>query len=349
MSPEAGGLAALHFPHPAPPPAGTVIEVAPGVRWLRMPLPFALNHINLWLLDDGDGWAIVDTGISSTETKALWERIFAAALEGRRITRLIVTHYHPDHIGLAGWLCERLGVELWMTDTEWRFGYERSRATGDGIHPLIAEMYRRVGMAGDALTKVGIARGSHYHTRVGPVPGLGHRLVDGMVLGIGGRTWRVVVGRGHAPEHACLHCPELDLLIAGDQVLPKISPNVSLWPMDADSDPLGSFLATLEKLRGAVAGTSLVLPSHDLPFYGLHTRLQQLSDLHEGRLRQIEAACAHPRSTAELMPVLFTRTLDQHQLGFAVGETLAHLVHATQTGRINRSERSDGVLMFKTT
>ncbi len=347
MSPDEGGLAALRFPHAAPPPAGSVIEVAPGVRWLRMPLPFALDHINLWLVEDGAGWAIVDTGINSPTTRELWERIFATALDGRPVTRLIVTHYHPDHIGLAGWLTERLGIELWMTETEWRFGHERSRATQEGIHPLTADMYRRVGFADDALMKVGIARGGHYRTRVLPVPERHHRLGDGMALALGGRSWRVIVGRGHAPEHACLYCAELDLLIAGDQVLPKISPNVSYWPQDLDQDPLGSFLATIEKLRQAVPPTSFVLPSHNLPFYGLHTRLDQLRALHQQRLLEIETACDAPRSTAELVPLLFTRTLDQHQLGFAVGETLAHLIHATSTGRLTRHERADGVWMFQ--
>jgi glyoxylase-like metal-dependent hydrolase (beta-lactamase superfamily II) len=349
MSPAEGGLAALRFPHAEAPPAGTTLTVAPGVRWLRMPLPFALNHINLWLVDDGDGWAIVDTGIATDETKAAWERIFTGALDGRRVTRLICTHYHPDHIGLAGWLTERLGVELWITETEWRFGYERSRARREGIHPLTAEMYRRVGMSGDALTKVGIARSGHYVSRVLPVPERHHRLADGMVLDLGGRSWRVIVGRGHAPEHACLYCPELDLLIAGDQVLPKISPNISLWPQDMDPDPLGSFLASLETLRQAVPRTALVLPSHNLPFYGLHTRLDQLRGLHAERLLQVEAACDRPRSAAEILPRLFPRLLDRHQLGFAVGETLAHLVHAIAAGRIARSERPDGVWLFERT
>ena len=349
MSPAEGGLAALQFPHAEAPPGGTTIEVAPGVRWLRMPLPFALNHINLWLIEDDAGWAIVDTGINSNETKALWERLFVEALDRRPVTRLICTHYHPDHIGLAGWLTARLGIELWITETEWRFGYERSRATRQGIHPATAEMYRRVGMSGDELMQVGIARSGHYISRVAPVPERHRRLADGMAIEIGGRSWRIVVGRGHAPEHACLYCRELNLLIAGDQVLPKISPNVSFWPQDQDPDPLGSFLASLDKLQQAVPESALVLPSHNLPFYGLHTRIEQLRALHRSRLAEIAAACDQPRSTAELVPVLFSRALDRHQLGFAVGETLAHLIHATTTGRLRRAARADGVWTFQTT
>jgi glyoxylase-like metal-dependent hydrolase (beta-lactamase superfamily II) len=344
---EGGGLAALRFPHAAAPAPGSVQAIAPGVLWLRMPLPFALDHINLWLVEDGAGWAIVDTGINDAVTKELWERILAAPLlGGRPITRLICTHYHPDHIGLAGWLTERLGIELWATETEWRFGYERSRSLEDGIHPAISELYLRVGLP-DAPHTLGIARGSHYRTRVSPVPEHHRCLTDGMELAIGGRLWRVVIGRGHAPEHACLFCPELDLLIAGDQVLPKISPNVSLWPMDLDPDPLGSFLASLDTLRRAVPATSLILPSHNLPFYGLHTRLDQLRSHHRQRLLEIETACAEPRSAAEIVPLLFTRALDPHQLGFAVGETVAHLEYATNTGRLDRTERPDGVWLFQ--
>jgi glyoxylase-like metal-dependent hydrolase (beta-lactamase superfamily II) len=347
--PDSGGLAALRFPHAAPPPSGTAQEIAPGVRWLRMPLPFALDHINLWLVADGAGWAIVDSGIHSPETKALWEQIFATALDGKPITRLICTHYHPDHVGLAGWLTERLGIELWMTDTEWRFGYERSRAAGDGVHPLVADMYRRAGLAQEALATAGIARSSHYKRRVLPLPDRHRTLSDGMELILGDRSWRIVVGRGHAPEHACLFCPELDLFIAGDQVLPKISPNVSLWPADLDPDPLGSFLLSIERLRQGVPPTSFVLPSHNLPFYGLHTRLDQLAALHAARLDQVVSACAEPRTVADLVPILFTRALDRHQLGFAIGETLSHLVHAAKSGRLHQHERPDGVWLFERT
>lgn len=347
MNPAAGGLADLSFPHAAPPPGGTVLEVAPGVRWLRMPLPFALNHINLWLIEDGAGWAIVDTGINSEETKALWVGILAKELGGRPVTRLICTHFHPDHIGLAGWLTERLGIGLWITETEWRFAYQRSRATRDGIPPAIADLYRRVGMSGDALARVGIARSGHYRSRVLPVPEAHHTLAEGMELDIGGRIWRVIVGRGHAPEHACLYCHDLDVLIAGDQVLPKISPNVSYWPQDGDGDPLGSFLASLETLQRAVPDTALVLPSHNLPFRGLHTRIVQLRRLHAERLAEIERACARPINTIDLVPLLFDRRLDQHQLGFAVGETLAHAIHLATIGRINRRESATGVWMFE--
>jgi glyoxylase-like metal-dependent hydrolase (beta-lactamase superfamily II) len=346
MSLTEGGLAALRFPHAAPPPAGEVIEVAPGVRWLRMPLPFALNHINLWLVDDGAGWAIVDTGIGNSETKALWERLFATALDGRPVTRLICTHFHPDHMGLAGWLTQRLGIELWTTAGEWEHA---SRALADPpgtFNDELIDFYFRVGF-GNVAETVKTSRPNSYRTMVGPVPEQYHRLADGMDFAIGTRRWQVIIGRGHAPEHACLYCPELDLLIAGDQVLPKISPNVSLWPRAADQDPLGNYIASLRKLELAVPASALALPSHNLPFYGLHVRIGQLRALHAERVDEIVTACATPHTGAQIVPILFTRTLDRHQLGFAIGETMAHLARAVAAGQLARSEREDGVWLFQ--
>jgi len=345
MSAGDGGLTALTFPEPEPPPAGGWREVAPGVRWLRMPLPFALDHINLWLIADGAGWAIVDTGIASDTIKSLWEHIVAHQLDGP-VTRLIVTHYHPDHIGLAGWLTERLGVELWTTPGEWDQARLALGGPPGGFRDELAAFYRHIGF-GDVEETVKVGRPTSYRSLVTALPGSYGALADGMETEIGARRWRVIIGRGHAPEHACLYCPALDLLIAGDQVLPKISPNVSLWPGAADQDPLGSFLASLDKIEHAVPPSAFVLPSHNLPFYGLHARTRQLHALHGERIAETVEACATPRTGAEIVPLLFRRTLDRHQLGFAIGETMAHLAHAVALGRLVRRERADGVWLFE--
>jgi glyoxylase-like metal-dependent hydrolase (beta-lactamase superfamily II) len=346
MSAAAAGGAALQFPHVSPPAPGTAIEVAPGVRWLRMPLPFQLNHINLWLVEDGPGWAIVDTGINNAETRALWERLIAGALDGRPVTRLICTHFHPDHMGLAGWLTERLQIELWTTEGEWRHARHAIADRPGTFHDELVDFYRRIGFT-DVGETIRTGRPQSYRSLVTPVPERFHRLEDGMELAIGARRWRIIIGRGHAPEHACLHCPELDLLIVGDQVLPKISPNVSLWPKAHDQDPLGSFVASLAKLERAVPDSAFVLPSHNLPFYGLHRRIAELRALHEGRIADVVSACAAPRTGAEIVPVLFSRSLDRHQLGFAIGETMAHLARAVAMGGLARRERADGVWLFQ--
>jgi glyoxylase-like metal-dependent hydrolase (beta-lactamase superfamily II) len=346
MTGSDGGLTALNFPMAEPPPAGTCREVAPGVRWLRMPLPFALDHINLWLVEDGDGWAIIDTGIASDVIKALWQQIIAQELGGRTVTRLIVTHYHPDHIGLAGWLTERLDIELWTTPGEWDHARRALADPPGSFGDELGEFYHRIGF-GDVAETVKVSRPTSYRSLVSTVPDAYRALGDDMEIEIGGRRWRVIIGRGHAPEHACLYCPSLDLLIAGDQVLPKISPNVSLWPRAADQDPLGSFLASLDTLERAVPPSAFVLPSHNLPFYGLHTRTQQLRALHGERITEAVDACATPRTGADIVPVLFRRTLDRHQLGFAIGETMAHLAHAVALSRLARRERADGVWLFE--
>jgi glyoxylase-like metal-dependent hydrolase (beta-lactamase superfamily II) len=348
VAPSDGGVAALRFPHAAPPTPGTLTEVAPGVHWLRMPLPFALDHINLWLIEDGVGWTIVDSGLDTPMTKESWEHIFAEALDGKPVTRLIVTHFHPDHIGLAGWLTRRWQIPLWVSETEWLWARMMSTDRDDaGFAADQRAFYRRAGLD-EATVGSFAARGNQYAERVGPVPRGFHRISDGMEIDIGGRRWRVIIGRGHAPEHACLHCPELGLFIAGDQVLPKISPNISVWPNEPDANPLARYLDSLETLRREVPADVLVLPSHNLPFYGLDTRIDQLASHHAERLAEIESACALPHSTMEIVPLLFRRQLDAQQLGFAIGEALAHLHCLVAAGRLIRSEGADGIYVFST-
>jgi glyoxylase-like metal-dependent hydrolase (beta-lactamase superfamily II) len=346
MSAHDGGNAALSFPHAAPPAAGAVAAVATGVNWLRMPLPFALDHINLWLLEERDGWVIVDSGLNTEETKRLWDEILGQALGGKPVKRLIVTHFHPDHMGLAGWLSEKLKVPLWCTETEWLFARMLCLDDTQEFVANALEFYRRTG-ADETTRAIFAGRGNPYRQRVSPVPNRFHRLSDGTTIGIGGHDWRVIVGRGHAPEHACLYSPDLDVMIAGDQVLPKISPNVSLWPQEPEGDPLALYLASLEKLKHEVPVSALVLPSHGLPFHGLHTRIDQLARHHDDRLAELEVACTEPRTCAEIVPVLFRRKLDAHQLGFAIGETLAHLHYLVNRSRMSRSERADGVYTYR--
>jgi glyoxylase-like metal-dependent hydrolase (beta-lactamase superfamily II) len=334
----------LRYPVATPPRPGEAAAIAPGIFWLRMPLPFALDHINLWLLADGPGWTIVDTGYAMPETIAAWERIFGATLEGRPVGRLVVTHYHPDHIGLAQWLAERCRAPLWITEKEWLHARMMSRDAAD-FAQLRRDYARRAGLAAAASEVFG-ERENSYRRGVPAVPAAFHRLADGMSFEIGGREWRVVVGEGHAPEHACLYCPEGQVLIAGDQVLPRISPNISLQPQEPGGDPLARYLASLRRLRRAVPAAVLVLPSHGLPFYGLHERIDGLIAHHAARCGEIVAACARPQSAADLLPLLFRRNLDRHQTAFALGEALAHLAFLANDGTLVRRHDPDGVERF---
>jgi len=339
-----GSLTPLQFPVAAPPPPGETLPIAPGVQWLRMPLPFALDHINLWLLEDGEGWTIVDAGYASTKSRALWELIFAERLAGLPVTRVIVTHYHPDHVGLAGWLTEHWQAPLWITEKEWLSARVMSRSAED-FAPLRRDFARRAGLDETSIELFG-ARENSYRRGVPSVPASYRRIRDGMVIEVGGRPWQVVVGEGHAPELACLYCAETGVLIAGDQVLPKISPNISVQAHEPDGNPLALYLSSLLKLREAAPSETLVLPSHNLPFFGLHARLDQLAAHHRARCDEVMAACEVPKTAVKLLPVLFRRPLDQHQMGFALGEALAHLNYLMYRGALERIPGADGVNRF---
>jgi glyoxylase-like metal-dependent hydrolase (beta-lactamase superfamily II) len=335
----------LYFPVAAPPAPGTVIPIAPGILWLRMKLPFALDHINLWLLDDGPSWTAVDTGFALPETKTAWQQIFAAELGGRRIGRVIVTHFHPDHIGMAGWLTEHWQAPLWITEKEWLHAQMHSRDGGDDSARLRRDFAHRAGLDHDAAA-IFAERQGNYRRGVPSVPPAYHRIGEGTAIEIGGREWRVIIGEGHAPEHACLYCAESGTLIAGDQILPKISPNISVQAHEPDGDPLARYLASLDKLRRALPPDILVLPSHNLPFHGVHQRIDELAAHHHQRCAEVIAACARPLSAAEMMPVLFKRRLDRHQTGFALGEALAHSHYLVGQGDLARATGDDGVDRF---
>ncbi len=335
----------LEFPLAAPPAPGEKVFVAPGIWWLRMPLPFALDHINLWLLEDGEGWTLIDSGYGSPETRALWGRIFAESLDGRPLTRIIATHFHPDHIGLAGFLCDHFGAPFFATEKEWLSARLARAEEGDDVAALRTRFARRAGLDPAAALRYA-ERGKAYRRAVPSLPPSYHRLEEGMTLVIAGRRYEVIVGEGHAPEHASFYCRESRVLIAGDQVLPKISPNISLTAQEPEGDPLGRYLSSLDRLGQRVARESLVLPSHNLPFYGLKERIEALQRHHLLRCQEVLRACSRPRSAAELLPVLFPRRLDTHEEGFALGEALAHLNHLVFQGAIERSASADGVLCF---
>jgi glyoxylase-like metal-dependent hydrolase (beta-lactamase superfamily II) len=318
-----------------------VREVAPGVAWLRMPLPFQLDHINLWLLADGEGWAIVDTGVGLDDVRALWERVLA----GRRMTRVVLTHFHPDHIGNAGWLIERHGIDLWCTQAEFLIAHVAVQSTGPRHADARLRHYRRNGCDEAALAALA-KRGNHYPRLVPTLPEQFHCFREGDALTIGGRTWKVIVGRGHSPEHAALWCEEAGVLISGDQVLPRITTNISVWPDQPWGDPLRLYLESLERFKD-IPGGALVLPAHGLPFRGLPERLTELRTHHAARLAETLDAISEPRSAADVVPVLFRRQLDSHQLGFAIGEALAHLHRVEADGRAVRVVGDDGVHRFR--
>jgi glyoxylase-like metal-dependent hydrolase (beta-lactamase superfamily II) len=341
----------LHYPlGDALPATGAALKVAPGVKWLRMALPFALNHINLWLLrdeiDGRAGWSVVDCCINIADAKAQWEQIFATELEGLPILRVIVTHMHPDHIGLAQWLCQRWNVSLWISATDFnlaRIGSEGPTAFGGASAALFFAAH---GLNDPASIEKIKGRANYYQTLVPSVPRHYRRMMDGDTLTIGGQQWTCISGYGHAPEHISLYCGELQVLIGGDMMLPRISTNVSVYDQEPESNPLKLFLDSIDKFRSLAAST-LTLPAHGKPFTGLHQRIEQLHDHHRERLAEVMAACSvKAHSAAEVVPVLFKRALDLHQTTFAMGESIAHLHALWFEGRLKRTLGDDGVYRF---
>ena len=331
------------------PDVGTVQEVSPGLYWVRMGLPFALNHINLWLVDDEidgrRGWTIIDCGIATDPTRQAWESVFASALQGRPVLRVIATHYHPAHMGLANWLCEKWNVRLWTTAGE----YAVARMTSAGLPgydgaSMLAHFVAN-GLPRDAISLVGERR-NYYGKLVPDMPPTYRRLRDGSVFSMAGAQWRVITGFGHSPEHASLVCDERKVMFSGDMVLPRISTNVSVQCYEPESDPVRLYLDSLDKFAG-LPEDMLVLPAHGKPFRGLHTRIRQLHEHHAERLQEVLQACREkPMTACDIVPIMFKRELDAHQMSFALGEALAHLHALWFEGRLKRRQDSDGVLRF---
>jgi glyoxylase-like metal-dependent hydrolase (beta-lactamase superfamily II) len=347
---EETALEPLVYPFAGPPSRGTTLEVAPGVHWFRMPLPYTLDHINLWALDDGDGWAVVDTGARTEQAAEVWREQFAAAPDRRPLTRVFVTHMHPDHVGMAGWLTRKFGVRLWMT----RLEYLSCRATvSDTGREAPADAIRFFVQAGwpEAALENYRARFGNFGKHIHALPDSYARLHAGQVLRIGAHDWRVIVGSGHSPEHACLYCPALKVLISGDQVLPRISSNVSVYPMEPDADPMTEWLASLERLRLEVPDDVLVLPSHNECFRGLHRRLDSLARGQQRALELLRRSLREkPRRAIDVFMPLFGRPIgpgDVQLLGMATGESVACLNHLMRLGEALREVDADGVAWYR--
>lgn len=334
----------LQYPHAQPPAMGELTEVATGIFWLRMPLPFQLDHINLWLLRDGDGWTIVDTGFPDESVKAAWQTILAG-LDGP-VTRIISTHFHPDHLGLAAWLMAETGAPLWTSSAEFLTAHAVwHEVAGHGAR-FMTEQFRQHGLDAEKLAKFA-TRGSGYRKAVPELPDYYQRLKHDDVITVNALAWRVIIGYGHSPEHIALYCPELDVLISGDMLLPRISTNISVFAATPDADALRWYLTSLDALTEEVPDKTLVLPSHGLPFFGISERVADLHAHHEERLHALENSCEQaPQSAAGLLEVLFNRQLDTHQTMFAMGEAIAHLNYLEGAGRLSRSIDTDGVIRY---
>jgi glyoxylase-like metal-dependent hydrolase (beta-lactamase superfamily II) len=303
--------------------------------------------VNVYLIEDGDGYALLDTGIDDEPTRAIWTALFAGLLAERPLTRIIVTHHHPDHVGSADWLVRRSGLRLEMSEAE----YLSSLVLHLDPAALEADPYRRFYVANGldpATTDLVVTQGHRYLRMLSGLPATFRRIVAGEKLIIGGRVFDVLTGGGHAPEQIMLHCADEKVFLSADQVLARISPNVSVFPRDPEGDPLGIYLRSLRELTATIPEDVLVLPGHDLPFLGLHQRTEAIRRHHEERCSEIAETCREaPLSGAELVPILFRRELDPHQTGFAFAEAMAHVNYMRRRGRLSLIPGPDGIDRFR--
>lgn len=328
----------LTYPFPKAPEYGTTLQVAPGVYWLRMPLPMSLNHINLYLLEGNNGWTIVDTGIRGPETRDYWHTIFDTCLGGKPVTQVICTHMHPDHTGQAGFLTNHWHAPLLMSHGEYYQTRVMNVMMREGGSWQMSEYFERAGISQEFLQQLADTRSNFTPEPEDlPIPNSYIRLMDGDDVQIGGRTWRVITGAGHSPEHVCLYCKKLNVLISGDQVLPVITSNVSVHPTEPFGNPLKIWIESHEKFKAALPDDVLVLPAHNEPFYGVQSRLQELIDHHEDRMLILEENCVEPQIALDLLPFLFKRELEGHSLYMGLGECIAHLHCLMSRRRIERT------------
>ena len=338
----------IAYPFPDPPPEGEVVQVADGILWFRLPLPMKLDHVNCYALDDGECWTIIDTGMASARTRAIWAGFLAGPLAAKPVKRLIVTHHHPDHVGLAGWFIAQ-GAALWMPRTAWLMARMLTLDVQPVSSPESLAFYSRAGMDRDLLAQRASARPFNFADCVDPLPQGFTRLQDGQDITMGGRSWVVRMGHGHAPEHATFWARDGTLVIGGDQLLPSISPNLGVYPTEPEADPVGDWIASCDRLAGFASPGHLVLPGHKLPFTGLPLRLQQMADNHHAALSRLIAALAVPLRAADCFAPLYKRDIGPDEYGLALVEAVGHLNHLHQAGQVRRWRGSDGADWWQAT
>ena len=338
----------IRTPWEHPPEEGETIEVAKGVHWIRLPLPMKLDHVNVFALRETDGWTIIDTGFASKRGREIWRRIMEGPLEGRPVTRVIVTHHHPDHIGLAGWFQTEFGAELWTTRTAWLFARMLTLDKHEIQKEETLANYRAGGMDAEIYQKRLKERPFLFSDVVAPMPLGFKRLQEGDAVEIGGRTWDVRMGNGHAPEHATFWCREEPILLSGDQILSSISPNIGVYATEPEADPLAEWLEACERLSQFAQEEHFVLPGHKLPFTGLPARMRQLIDNHHGALKRLTQHLSEQKTAGECFLPLFKRNIGEGEYGLALVEAMAHLNHLFQLGMVTRTRREDGTLLWQT-
>ena len=337
----------LRYPFEMTPPEGEVTEVFEGIFWARLPLPMALDHVNVYIPDGDDGWTIVDTGFNSRRSRAIWQKLLEGPLAGKPVARVLVTHHHPDHVGLAGWFVSEHGAELLMSRTAWLMARMLTLDEQAVPPPETMAFWKSAGMSAEILAKRAKERPFNFADAVAPMP-LGYtRVVGDSRLVLGGRGWLVLTVNGHAPEHLTLWSEDSQIVLAGDQIIPSISPNIGVYATEPEADPMAEWLESCERFQIYAHPGQLVLPGHKLPFVGTQTRLDQLIQNHHGALRRLEAFLVEPRTAAECFRTLFKRDIASGEYGLALVEAMAHCLHLWHAGRVTREMRADGAWLWQ--
>lgn len=337
----------MRHPWAEPPASGEAIEVAEGVLWMRLPLPMKLDHVNVYALDDGDGWTVIDTGFSSKETRTIWEKLMAGPLQGKPVNRVVVTHHHPDHIGNAGWFQSRHGAELVTTRTAWLFARMLTLDVQESCAQETLEYYRSAGMKPEIYDKRVAERPFNFADVVYPMPLGFTRIQQDDVFRMGGRDWDVHMGNGHAPEHATFWSRDDNLVITGDQILSSISPNIGVYATEPMADPLADWLEACERLAPLARPDHVALGGHKLPFTRLPLRMRQLIDNHHGALERLLECLDQPKTAAECFSTLFKRPIGEAEYGLALVESVAHVNHLYCIGKLDRTRRADGAWLYQ--
>ncbi len=332
----------IRMPFETPPATGAVIEVTQGIFWARMPLPMKLDHVNIYALADDDGWTLVDSGMNSGKSQRIMADLLAGPLGHLPLKRVLVTHHHPDHVGLAGWLAQTYGAEVMMSRTAWLMARMLVLDVQESWPHETVEFYRRAGMDADILAARLAERPFNFADVVAPLA-LGFRRIEaGDVLHLANRKWDVHFGHGHAPDHVTLWSRTDDIVIAGDQILPGISPNLGVYPTEPEADSVGEWLESCTRLLPLARPDHLVLPGHKLPFTGLAARLEQLIDNHHGALARLRTHLREPATAASCFMALYGRSIGAGEYGLALVEAIGHLNHLHRLGEISREPGADG-------